>query len=86
MTEIKKYQVKYEDNTGNGDTIEEYNTIEEAEQAIDEDFENTKEWFNGCGEYDYGELGNEYGNLTKEIWLIDGNEYARWIRMWEREE
>lgn len=72
-----EYKVKYEDNTGNGDSIEVYKTEVEAEKAIDEELENCKEYFQSVG-YDYGDFGNK-----TEIWVPGGNEYASWERLWK---
>lgn len=72
-----KYDVKYEDNTGNGDGVESYNTEQEAEAAIQEELENTKEYLQSLG-YDYGDFGRK-----TEIWVPNGNEYASWKRLWK---
>ena len=71
------YKVKYESNTGADDCIMEYNTIEEAEAAIEEDLENFKEYAEFIG-YDYGKFGSK-----TEIWALGSNEYASWERLWE---
>ena len=85
MTELKKYQVKYEDNVECGECIDTYNSAEEAEKFIEEQLDNVKDYINSY-DYDYADFGNDYGNTTTEIWCKDGDYYARWIRMWEREE
>ena len=71
-----KYKVRYEDNTSANDWIDEYETEEAAENAIEEELENCKECLQSLG-YDYGDFGNK-----TEIWVPDGNEYASWERLW----
>ena len=71
-----KFKVKYEDNLGNDDFIEEYETEEAAEQAIAEELDNCKEYLKDS-DYDYGDFGNK-----TEIWVPGGNEYASWERLW----
>ena len=71
-----KYKVKYTDNTGNNDSIVEFNTEEEAEKYIEDGLNLCKE-FNKDYEYDYGDFGN-----TTEFWVCDDVEYATWERMW----
>ena len=71
-----KYKVRYSDNTSANDLIDEYGTEEAAENAIEEEFENCKEYLQSLG-YDYG----DFGNKTK-IWVPGGNEYASWERLW----
>ena len=71
-----KYKVKYEDNLGNNDSVEEYETIEAAEHAIEEELENCKEYLQSLG-YDYGDFGNK-----TEIWVPGGDQYASWERLW----
>ena len=71
-----KYKVRYEDNTSANDWIDEYETEEAAEDAIEEELENCKEYFQSLG-YDYGDSGHK-----TEIWVPGGNEYASWERLW----
>lgn len=66
------YRVKYTDNTGNNDSIQKYQTREQAIKSISHDFNEVKEYFKGRN-YDYGDFGNK-----TEIWDKDGNEYACW--------
>lgn len=72
-----KYKVKYEDNTGNDDCIETYESEEAAEKAIDEELNNYKEYMRPVG-YDYGDFGSK-----TEIWVPGGDEYASWERLWK---
>ena len=72
-----KYEVKYEDNTGNDNRIEIYESEEAAEKAIDEELDNCKEYMQSMG-YDYGDFGNK-----TEIWVPGGAEYASWERLWK---
>ena len=71
-----KYKVRYSDNTSTNDWIDEYETEEAAENAIEEELENCKEYLQSLG-YDYGDFGNK-----TEIWVHGGNEYAFWERLW----
>ena len=71
-----KYKVRYSDNTSANDWIDEYETEEAAENAIEEELENCKEYLQSLG-YDYGDFGNK-----TEIWAPGGNEYASWERLW----
>ena len=71
-----KYKVRYSDNTSANDWIDEYETEEAAENAIEEELENCKEYLQSLG-YDYGDFGNK-----TEIWVPDSNEYASWERLW----
>ena len=71
-----KYKVRYSDNTSANDWIDEYETEEAAENAIEEELENCKEYLQSLG-YDYGDLGNK-----TEIWVPGGNEHASWERLW----
>ena len=71
-----KYKVRYEDNISANDWIDEYETEEAAENAIEEELENCKEYLQSLG-YDYGDFGNK-----TEIWVPGGNEYAYWERLW----
>lgn len=71
-----KYKVRYSDNTSANDWIDEYETEEAAENAIEEEFENCKEYLQSSG-YDYGDFENK-----TEIWVPGGNEYASWERLW----
>lgn len=66
------YKVKYTDNTGNNDSIQEYSTKEKAMEAINSELDEVREYFKGRN-YDYGESGNK-----TEIWDEDGGEYACW--------
>lgn len=70
-----KYKVKYEDSEG-FDEIMEFDTEEEAEQAIEEELENCKEWFQSL-DYDYGDFGSK-----TEIWVSGDDQYASWERLW----
>lgn len=76
-----EYKVKYEDNTGGGDSVETYQSEEAAEAAIAEELEEVKEYFRGR-DYDYGEFGREDG-LATEIWACGDDEYASWTRLWK---
>lgn len=67
------YRVKYEDWSGNENSIDEYETEEDAEKAIDEEMEHLKELFL---DYDYGDIGKK-----TEIWT-DGEKWASWTRLW----
>ena len=71
-----KYKVRYSDNTSANDWIDEYETEEAAENAIEEELENCKEYLQSLG-YDYGDFGNK-----TEIWVSGSNEYASWERLW----
>ena len=71
-----KYKVRYSDNISVNDWIDEYETEEAAENAIEEEFENCKEYLQSLG-YDYGYFAN-----NTEIWVTGGNEYASWERLW----
>ena len=71
-----KYKVRYSDNTSANDWIDEYETEEAAENAIEEELENCKEYLQSLG-YNYGDFGNKTG-----IWVSGGNEYASWERLW----
>ena len=71
-----KYKVRYSDNTSANDWIDEYETEEAAENAIEEELENCKEYLQSLG-YDYGDFGNK-----TEIWVPGGNEYVSWERLW----
>ena len=71
-----KYKVRYSDNTSANDWIDEYETEEAAENAIEEELENCKEYLQSLG-YDYGDFGNK-----TEIWVPGSNEYASWERLW----
>ena len=53
-----------------------YLSVEEAERAIEEDLENTKEYCQSLN-YDYADFGNK-----TEFWVKDGDEYACWERLW----
>lgn len=75
--ENKKFKVKYEDNTGNEDRVDSYESEETAEKAIEEELDNCKECMQSMG-YDYGDFGNK-----TEIWVPGGNEYASWERLWK---
>lgn len=71
------FKVKYEDNTGNDDRIDAYESEEAAEKAINEELDNCKEYMQSMG-YDYGDFGRK-----TEIWVPGGNEYASWERLWQ---
>ena len=71
-----KYKVRYSDNTSANDWIDEYETEEAAENAIEEELENCIEYLQSLG-YDCGDFGNK-----TEIWVPCGNEYASWERLW----
>lgn len=71
-----KYKVRYEDNAGTNDWIDEYETEEAAENAIKEELENCKEYLQSLG-YDYGEFGNK-----TEIWVPGDCIYVSWERLW----
>ena len=71
-----KYKVRYSDNTSANDWIDEYETEEAAENAIEEELKNCKEYLQSLG-YDYGDFGNK-----TEIWVPGDNEYASWERLW----
>ena len=71
-----KYRVKYEDNNGN-DEIVEFNTKEEAEKAIEDDLKCCIKFAQDCN-FDCAKFGNK-----TEFWIIDGDEYASWERLWE---
>lgn len=71
-----KYKVRYSDNTSANDWIDEYETEEAAENAIEEELKNCKEYLQSLG-YDYGDFGNK-----TEIWVPGGNEYTSWERLW----
>lgn len=72
----KIYKVKYEDNTGNDNTSS-YNSIAEAEAAIEEELNLCKEWMQSMGC-----VCGDFGRKT-EIWVPGGGEYASWERLWE---
>ena len=42
------YKVKYTDNTGNNDSIQEYSTKEKAMEAIDSELDEVREYFVPC--------------------------------------
>ena len=69
-----KYGVRYTDNCD--DSIQYYNTIEEAEKAIEEELENCKEYYQSL-DYDYADFG-----AKTEFWGPDSDEYATWERLW----
>lgn len=75
--ENKKFKVKYEDNTGNEDRVDSYESEEAAEKAIEEELDNCKEYMQSMG-YDYGDFGRK-----TEIWVPGGNEHASWERLWQ---
>lgn len=68
------FRVKYEDNSGNEDGIDEYRTEKEAEGSIEEELNSLKEVFSN---YDYGDFGRK-----TEIWESGGDKYASWERLW----
>lgn len=72
-----KYKVRYHDNTGNQNVITEYATEELAEKTITEELEDCKEFYQSLN-YDYADFGNKV-----EFWVIGGNEYASWERLWK---
>lgn len=74
---MKKYEVRFTDNTEPQDYILSFDTEAEAEAAIKGDLQLHKGmWIDK--DYDYG----YFGNVT-EIWICGGNEYARWERLWK---
>lgn len=72
----KEYKVKYTDNRGCDDCVMTYLSEEEAEKSIEEDLENVKEYCQSL-DYDYADFGNK-----TEFWVIGGDEYACWERLW----
>lgn len=72
-----KYKVRYEDNTGIDNCIMEFYSEEEAENAIEEDLNNCKEYCQSL-DYDYADFGNR-----TEFWVSGGDEYASWERLWK---
>lgn len=73
------FKVKYEDNSGCSDGINEYETEEAAEKAIEEELDNVKDWFDQTyKDYDYVNFGTK-----TEIWVPGGNWYASWDRLWK---
>ena len=62
-----KYKVRYSDNTSANDWIDEYETEEAAENAIEEELENCKEYLQSLG-YDYGDFGDR-----TDIWVPGGH-------------
>lgn len=73
----QKFGVKYEDNTGGGDSVEYYDTEDAAEEAIEEELESVKEYYQGI-DYDYGDFGDK-----TEFWVSGQDEYACWTRLWK---
>ena len=65
-------RVKYTDNTGCNDSVDEYRTIEEAWEAIYHEIDDVAEYFNS----------REHRTLLfpngAEIYTPDGNEHAEW--------
>lgn len=71
-----KFEVRYDDNFGGNDFTQFFDTEEEAENFIEEDFQATKEMFEGEGlDYHYADFGT-----NTEIWEIGGDRYASWER------
>ena len=77
MSKEMKYFVRYDDNTGNGVYIMEFDSEEDAERAIEEDLQNCKDYCQSL-EYDYGDFGSK-----TEFWVVGGDEYASWERLWK---
>lgn len=72
-----EYRVRYDDNAGD-DYVLTFASKEEAEQAIEEDLENCKQYFIRSGlSYDYADFGNK-----TEIWARGKDEYFSWERLW----
>jgi len=71
-----KYGVRYTDNIHCDDSVQYYDTIEEAEKAIEEELENCKEYCQSL-DYDYADFGTK-----TEFWVPGGDEYATWERLW----
>lgn len=71
-----KYKVEYTDNTGCDDCIMEFDTEEEAENAIEEELNAIKECHK-YDDYDYADFG-----AKTEFWISGSNEYASWERLW----
>lgn len=68
------FRVRYEDNSGNEDGINEYVTEKEAEESIEEELNTLKDLFSN---YDYGDFGRK-----TEIWESGGEKWALWERLW----
>lgn len=76
------YKVLFESNDGSDDCIMEFETVQEAEECIEEQLEEMKEFYEDiCVGYDYGDSHYERG-LSTEIWEIGGGGYACWTRLW----
>lgn len=74
---MKKYEVRYTDNTEPQDFILSFESEAKAEAAIEKDLQLFKAaWVDQ--DYDYG----DFGNVT-EIWIPGGDKYARWERLWK---
>lgn len=74
---MKKYEVRFTDNTGCNDSIESYNTEAEAEAAIREELQMVEDSWKSKG-YDYSKIGK-----VTEIWVPGGDQYAIWERLWQ---
>lgn len=78
-----EYPVKYTDNTGDGDDIIIFGSVEDAEAAIDEELKNIKALFLEKGlDYNYGDFVTDEGLVT-EIWACGNDDYASWTRLWD---
>lgn len=71
-----EYKVKYTDNTGIDNRIMVFNTEEEAENVIEEELNNVKEYYKDR-DYNYADFGNK-----TEFWISGDDEYCSWERMW----
>ena len=80
------YEVKFEDSMGNTETLG-FKTAENAENYIEGGLESAKDiMVQFLEDYDYGEIGNDYGNLTTEIWTEDRSYWYKWSRTWKKGE
>ncbi len=74
-----EYKVKFEDNLGSEDCTETYKTEQEAEDAITEDLNSVKSYFESKGsKARYADFGTK-----TEIWESGGDGYASWERLWK---
>lgn len=72
----KPFNVLYTDNDGE-DCYLGFDTEEEAENDIEEDLNNIKE-YHKYDDYDYGDFGTK-----TEFWISDSDVYASWERLWK---
>lgn len=72
----KQIKVKYTDNTDYRDEMF-FSDMESAKKYIEEELDNTKEYFDGR-DYDYSDYPYGNGGMMTKIWDNYSDEWAMW--------